>query len=145
MAVDRDLQVKTTEMHQSVGLLQDGKPREALALVKTDVGLHQTVAITEALDALRSREREHISEDLDRLEKTIQMNTVINTSTMVFTIVVLLVLGLLVTRDIRRRNVLRHAAGHPDRYAHLRAARPQPAHEPRGRSREARAGARTAR
>jgi signal transduction histidine kinase len=103
--VARDLRAKTAEMHQSVGLLKEGKPREALAVVKTGIGFEQTVAITAALDALRAREREHISEGLDRLEKTIQMNTVINTSTMAFTIVVLLVLGLLVTRDIRRRNV----------------------------------------
>jgi len=103
--VARDLQVKTAEMHQSVGLLKEGKPHEALALIKTDVGFRQAVAITTALDALRGREREQISLGLDRLEKAIQMNTVINTSTMAFTIVVLLMLGLLITRDIRRRNV----------------------------------------
>jgi signal transduction histidine kinase len=103
--ISRDLAVKTGEMHQSVDLLKQGKPREALAVVKTDVGLHQTIAITNALDALRTRERQQISLGLDKLEKAIRLNTIINTSTMAFTILILLAGGLLVTRDIRRRNI----------------------------------------
>lgn len=99
-----DLEVKTREMRESVGLLKQGRARDALAVVKTNVGLEQTIAITSALEELRTHERQEISLGLDRLERTLRMNTIINTSTMAFTILVLLVLGLLVTRDIRRRN-----------------------------------------
>ncbi len=102
--MEADLAVKAGEMRQSVALLKAGKPREALALVKSDLGLNQTLAITEALETLREEERRRALEGLDRWRKTVELNTLINTCNLVFTIGILLILGLLATRDIRRRN-----------------------------------------
>ncbi len=99
-----DLKAKAQEMRDSTALLKAGKPKEALALVKTDLGLHRMQAIINAMEALRAHEREQISLGLDDWERTIQANTIINTGNLVFTILILLVLGLLATRDIRRRN-----------------------------------------
>jgi signal transduction histidine kinase len=106
--VDRlghDLDIKALEMRQSVELLHGGKAAEALALVKSDLGLNQTIAITQALEALRSEERERMTLGLDKWTRTVELNTLINTLNMVFTVSILLVLGLLATRDIRRRNI----------------------------------------
>lgn len=101
--ISEDLRVKAQEMRQSVTLLKDGRPRTALALVKSDVGLNRMTAIGEALESLRMRERERVLAGLNQWGEALRINAAINVFSMVFTIVVLVVLGLLVTRDIRRR------------------------------------------
>jgi signal transduction histidine kinase len=100
-----DMQIKTREMRDSVALLKAGKPREALALVKSDLGLNQSQSVTNAMDGLRTHERGVITAQLETWDKTVRANTLINTANMVFTLGILVVLGLLATRDIRRRNV----------------------------------------
>jgi signal transduction histidine kinase len=100
-----DLAIKAREMRESVALLKAGKPREALALVKSDLGLYKAQSVTNAMDGLRAHEREVITAQLESWEKIVRQNTVINTANMVFTLGILVVLGLLATRDIRRRNV----------------------------------------
>lgn len=107
-SIDRlqeDLEVKAQEMRQSVGLLKEGKPREALAVVKSDLGLYQMFAISEALESLRARERAQVLAGLNEWEAATRVNTFINTGNLAFTVVMLLVLGLLATRDIRRRDI----------------------------------------
>ncbi len=131
--VTEDLKVKAGEMRQSVALLKAGKPHEALALVKTDLGLYQTFAIIKALEAMRANEREQVSQGLDTLEKSIQHNTLINTGNLVFTIAILLLAGLLVTRDIRRRNNFAAQLAMQIGLPHGRTAGSEPAHEPRRR------------
>ncbi len=102
---DHGSHVKTEEMRRSVALLKSGQPRDALALVKTDLGLYQAFAIIRGLEGLRAHERRILSEGLENWEKQVRLNTVINTCNMAFTVLILLVLGLLATRDIRRRNI----------------------------------------
>jgi signal transduction histidine kinase len=101
--VAEDLRVKSNEMHQSIALLKAGEPREALALVKSDVGLYRMFAISTALESLRARERDRVLASLNQWSEAMRLNAVINVSSMVFTITVLVILGLLATRDIRRR------------------------------------------
>ncbi|HXC59394.1 MAG TPA: CHASE3 domain-containing protein [Steroidobacteraceae bacterium] len=101
--VVEDLRIKAQEMRQSVALLKQGKPREALALVKSDLGLYQMFAISTSLESLRGRERERVLAGLNQWGEALRVNTIINVCGMVFTIGVLIILGLLVTRDIRRR------------------------------------------
>jgi signal transduction histidine kinase len=103
--ISADLAVKTQEMRRSVALLKDAKPHEALALVKSNLGLYQMYAIAQGLESLRVLERNRVLEGLDQWGKTISLNTLINTGSLVFTISILLILGLLATRDIRRRNI----------------------------------------
>ena len=99
-----DLEIKAREMRDSVGLLKSGKPREALALVKSDLGLRQALSVTSALDGLRVHEREVITAQLQTWDRTVLINGRINTVNLVFTLGILVILGLLATRDIRRRN-----------------------------------------
>jgi len=101
--VAEDLRIKANEMRQSIALLKAGKPRSALAVVKTDLGLYQMFAISSALDDLRMRERQRVLQGLAQWSEAMRLNTIINVGSMVFTICVLVVLGLLATRDIRRR------------------------------------------
>jgi signal transduction histidine kinase len=60
-------------------------------------------AISAALSALREREYDRLQRGLREWEDTTKLNTVLNVSSMVFTILLLLILGLLASRDIRRR------------------------------------------
>jgi signal transduction histidine kinase len=98
-----DLQQKAAEMRGSVTLLREGKSGAALALVKSDVGLQLMKAFQQSLEALRTRERDRIFAGLNEWNESARQNTMINLSAMLFTITVLIVLGLLATRDIRRR------------------------------------------
>lgn len=101
--VQLDLADKVTEMKESVALLKDRRPRDALALVKSDIGLHKMSAIATALEGLRARERERVLAGLNEWDAAMRLNTVIGAAGMLFTIGVLFITGLLATRDIRRR------------------------------------------
>ncbi|MEJ0099125.1 MAG: hypothetical protein WDO12_05020 [Pseudomonadota bacterium] len=97
------------------------------------------------MEGLRMHERQQIAAGVNEWGKDRQANVIINTCNAVFTIAILLVLGLLATRDIRRRNGFAADPRRADRRAHHRAARPEPPHEPRRRDGETCAGARAAR
>lgn len=103
-AVRGDVDTKFDEMNRSVALLRDGRPVEALQLVKTDVGLNQMHKILEALEGLRNRERARILDGINHWTDAVRINTFINLGGVIFTTIVLLLIGLLASRDIRRRN-----------------------------------------
>ena len=96
---------KFDEMNRSVALLRQGRPVEALQLVKTDLGLQQMHQILEMLEGLRDRERARILDGISQWTEATRLNTIINLGGAVFTIFVLLLIGLLASRDIRRREV----------------------------------------
>lgn len=98
-----DLAEKAGEMRDSVALLQQGRAVQALGLVKADLGLRKMQDITAALNGLRLRERESVLTGFGHWDAAMRLNTYIGFGGMLFTIVVLIVLGLLATRDIRRR------------------------------------------
>jgi len=97
------IEVKFAEMEASMQMMRDGRPRDALAAVKNDVGLHQMREIREGLEALRSRERARIYQGLADWDTQMGLNSTINLATTLFTLVLLIVVGLLATREIRRR------------------------------------------
>jgi signal transduction histidine kinase len=101
--VAQDLEVKAGEMQASVEMVREGQRKLALEVVKLDMGLYRMHAISEALSSLRERELDRLYNHLRQWVSTTRLNTVINVSSMLFTILVLLVLGLLASRDIRRR------------------------------------------
>lgn len=103
-SAQEDLADKTQEMLQSVALHRAGQQRQALELVKSDLGLRKMEAIASTLGALRAHERERVSTGLAEWDAAMRLNTIIGLGSMLFTIVVLIALGLLVTRDIRRRD-----------------------------------------
>jgi signal transduction histidine kinase len=103
-SVEGDLAVKVQEINDSVALLRAGRNRDALNLVKSDLGLYQMYAISQALGSLRERELSRFLNGLQEWGASTRLNSVINVSSMVFTIGLLIVLGLLASRDIRRRD-----------------------------------------
>lgn len=101
--VRHDLDRKMQEMQQTVTLLKQGQARQSLDLVKFDVGLKMMRSMSDALGALRTRERDKVLAGLSKWDSAMRLNTMISLGSMVFTILVLMTLGLLATRDIRRR------------------------------------------
>lgn len=98
-----DLVVKGQEMQQSVALYKEGQAARALELVKSDLGLHRMTAIAQTLEGLRARERGRVYTGLAEWDSAMRLNSTISFGSMLFSIAVLIALGLLVTRDIRRR------------------------------------------
>jgi signal transduction histidine kinase len=103
-AVKVRIDAKFVEMDKTLRLFEAGQPREALASVKTDVGLHQMREIRDELEALRSRERLRIYDELRQWNRDIIVNRVINAASTLFTLVLVVAVGLLATREIRRRH-----------------------------------------
>lgn len=102
-AVQRDLRTKADEMRRSVAMLKENQPYMAMALVKSDLGLRLMGSIKSALEGVRERERARIFKGIDRWKQATRLNTLINLVGTLFTIAVLIVLGLLASRDLRRR------------------------------------------
>jgi signal transduction histidine kinase len=98
-----DLQSKVEEMRRSVSLMKQGQAVHAMALVKSDLGLRLMGSIKTSLEGVRERERARIFTGIDRWRQVTRLNTVINLAGTLFTIAVLIVLGLLASRDLRRR------------------------------------------
>lgn len=101
--VRTDLAEKTSEMLQTVALVRSDQASRAAERVKADVGLYKMQTIIAALDQLRMRERARVFAGISAWNSTMRLNSVISLAGTVFTIAVLVVLGLLATRDIRRR------------------------------------------
>jgi signal transduction histidine kinase len=103
-AVKTKIEAKFAEMDDTLRIFAAGRPREALASVKTDVGLQQMRDIRDELEALRSRERLRIYDELQQWNRDIFVNRVINAASTVFTLILVIAVGLLATREIRRRH-----------------------------------------
>jgi len=104
-SVRGELTTKFAEMNSSVALLREGRRMESLQLVKTDAGLEQMQTILLALEGLRNRERDRILDGINRWTEATRLNTMINACGAAFIIAVLVLIGLLASRDIRRREV----------------------------------------
>lgn len=98
------LDIKFDETDATIQLMREGRPREALAAVKTDLGLYYMREIREELAALRGRELERLYSTLVDWNEGLRINALINAATTAFTVVLLLVVGWLGTREIRRRS-----------------------------------------
>jgi signal transduction histidine kinase len=98
------LEVKFGETERTIALMREGNAAEALAAIKTDVGLRYMREIRDELEDLRARERQRLDESLSDWNRGLLVNTVINAVTTVFTVILLFFVGLLTTREIRRRH-----------------------------------------
>ena len=101
--VQNGIEENFAEMDETLRLMRAGHPREALAAVKTDVGLYQMREIRAALEALRARERARIYASLTEWNEENRLNSLINLATTAFTLGLLILVGLLATREVRRR------------------------------------------
>jgi signal transduction histidine kinase len=104
-AVQNRIGEKFAGMDETLRMMRSGSPREALAAVKTDVGLYQMREIRDELEALRARERARIYASLTEWKREIRVNSLINLVATAFILVLLIVVGLLATRELRRRQV----------------------------------------
>jgi len=102
-AVQSGIQENFAQMDETLQLMRAGRPREALAAVKTDVGLYQMRKIRDELEALRTREGARIYESLVEWREATRLNSLINLATTAFTLGLLILVGLLATREVRRR------------------------------------------
>ena len=98
-----DLADKGEDMRRTVELMRAGRPQDAIDVVKSDVGLNLMTTLRESLEGVRTRERERIFSGIDRWTADTRLNTIVNLLGTAFTIAVLVVLGLMATRDLRRR------------------------------------------
>jgi signal transduction histidine kinase len=103
--VDAMLASKFIEMDRTIKLVDDGANRTALRLVRSDVGFKVMQQIRSDLEVLRSRESARIYDGIAQWDHEVRLNTLINAVSMVFTLALLIAVGLLATREIRRRDV----------------------------------------
>ncbi len=103
--VEAMLASKFVEMERTIKLVQDGASGTALRLVRSDVGFKVMQQIRSDLEALRSREAARISDGIAQWDREVRTNTLINALSTVFTLALLIAVGLLATREIRRRDV----------------------------------------
>ena len=102
-AVQNGIEANFAEMDETLRLMREGHPHEALAAVKTDIGLRQMREIRAELEALRTRERARIYKGLAMWNGSVRVNSMINLATTAFTLALLILIGLLATSEIRRR------------------------------------------
>ncbi len=103
--IDAMLASKFVEMDRTIKLVKDGASGSALRLVRSDVGFKVMQQIRSDLEVLRSREAARIYDGIEQWNREVRTNTVINAVSTAFTLLLLIAVGLLATREIRRRDV----------------------------------------
>ncbi len=98
------LQSKYVEMDRTIGLLEAGANKTALGLVKSDVGMQVMQQIRANIALLRDREAERIRAGIEKWDTELRVNSLINVLSTGFTLLLLLAVGLLATREIKRRD-----------------------------------------
>ena len=103
--IDAMLTSKFVEMDRTIKLVQEGASGTALRLVRSDVGFKVMQQIRSDLDVLRAREAARTNDGIEQWNREVRLNSLINAISMVFTLALLIAVGLLATREIRRRDV----------------------------------------
>ena len=101
-AAESGISANFTNMDETLRMMREGLPRQALAAVKTDVVLYQMREIRDELEALRTRERARIYDSLTQWNSELRLNSLINLASTAFTLGLLVLVGLLATREVRR-------------------------------------------
>ena len=104
--IQQRLAGKLSEMDTTIEMRRRGRLPMALSLVNADVGLSYTREIQIAFDALRSRQEQIINESLREWDASVIANMLINAAMTVFTLLILLLTGLLASREIGRRTYI---------------------------------------
>lgn len=103
-AVKAGLTAKYLEMDRTIDLMRDGAREDAMRLVNTDVGMNAMTQISLDLWALRSRENTRISDGTALWNRQVTIIRYANLGSMIFTLILLVAVGLLVSHEIKRRN-----------------------------------------
>ena len=101
----RDLMDKKfSEMQVTIDVAKavTGKQR-AVSILKTDVGLEWMQGLRALVATSQARERESIANDVGYWNRQVIVNRAISTLTSIFTLVLVILVGVLVSREIVRR------------------------------------------
>lgn len=104
--IEQRLAGKLSEMDTTVEMRRTGRLPNALSIINSDVGLGYMREIQGAYDRLRADQQNQISQALIDWRKSVRINTMLNMAMTAFTLVVLLLAGLLASREIGRRHYL---------------------------------------
>jgi signal transduction histidine kinase len=99
------LTAKYLEMDRTIALIQSGDSRAAFRLVTSDVGLEAMIRIRSDLEALRTRERSRIYDGIAQWNEQVASLKRFGQLSTGFTLALLIAVGLLATREIRRRDI----------------------------------------
>lgn len=96
---------KFGEMQATIDVVKStGSTTGSMRMVETDIGLRFMQDVRDEVEGIRSRERDRVYAGIASWEKQHQIGSYISGAESAFIVVLLLVTGALVTRDIERRN-----------------------------------------
>jgi len=96
---------KFGEMQSSIDQVKStGSTAAAMQIVRTDAGLHFMQDVRDEVEGIRDRERQRVYTGIAQWEHQHEINRYISAAESTFLVVLLLITGALVTRDIERRN-----------------------------------------
>lgn len=101
--IEQRLAGKLSEIETTIELRRSGSLPTALSLFNSDVGLAYMREIREAADQLRSARLERVGRAFDEWNQSVFSATLHNAVVTLFTVVVIMLLGLLMSREISRR------------------------------------------
>ena len=101
--IQQRLAGKLSEMDTTIEMRRQGRLPMALSLVNADVGLAYAREIQTAFDTLRARQEQVINESLRTWDSSVFANMLINAAMTLFTLTIVVVVGLLASREIGRR------------------------------------------
>ncbi len=103
-AVKAMLDTKYLEMDRTIAMARSGDTRESLRLVNSNLGLQVMSQIRRELEALRTRELARIADGTALWNNQVRVIKITNLASMIFTLILLLAVGLLISHEIKRRN-----------------------------------------
>ena len=96
---------KFAEVDATLALYEKGRA-QAMALVRTDFGQRSMDSVRELIRKMRAQEREFVRSRTEEWLRTHQVNRVITASGALLNVLLIILAGALVTRDIKRRTAL---------------------------------------
>lgn len=103
-AVQASLESKYEEMDRTIDMVRKGSRAEAVRLMGTEVGLNAMGQVRQDLDALRGRENNRIYDGISLWNSQVRVIRFTNLASTIFTLILLIAVGLLISHEIKRRN-----------------------------------------
>jgi signal transduction histidine kinase len=104
-AVQASLETKYEEMDRTIDMVRNGNREEALRLMSTDIGLNAMSQVRQDLEALRARESTRIQDGVQLWNNQVRIIKFTNLASTILTLILLVAVGLLISHEIRRRNL----------------------------------------
>lgn len=104
--IQQRLAGKLAEMDTTVEMRRTGRLPNALSIVNSDVGLSYMREIQASFDRLRENQQQQVDVAIQEWHEALRANTLINILMTAFTLLVVLLAGVLASREIGRRTYL---------------------------------------